>query len=68
MMPLMEGRAMIRALKKLEPGIKIIALSGLLDPGYLEETPELAAVQLMQKPFSTDKLLLSVWHALHQSH
>jgi len=64
MMPLMEGRAMIRALKKIEPNVRIIALSGLLDPGYLEETPELAYVQLMQKPFSTEKLLLSVRQAL----
>jgi DNA-binding NarL/FixJ family response regulator len=55
---------MIRALKRMNPKIKIIALSGMMDPAYLDETPELNMIELMQKPFSTDKLLTSVQKTL----
>lgn len=67
MMPLMEGRAMIRALKKLDPHVKIIALSGMLDPGAIDDTPELGTIELMQKPFSTERLLMSVQRTLQSN-
>ncbi len=51
--PLMDGRAIIRALHKLNPQCRIIATSGLL----LNEVGSEEVAQFLSKPFTAEKLL-----------
>jgi two-component system cell cycle sensor histidine kinase/response regulator CckA len=68
MMPRMEGLAMIRALKKLDPEIKIIASSGLANlADQTERATELKALgvrQFLPKPCSAEALLMAVHASL----
>jgi PAS domain S-box-containing protein len=51
--PMMDGRAIIRALRKLNPQCRIIATSGLL----LNEIADEEVAQFLSKPFTAEKLL-----------
>jgi CheY-like chemotaxis protein len=57
MMPVMDGRATIRALQKLDPGVKIVAVSGLPTNDMIVETIGGSAVPILPKPYSTGKVL-----------
>ena len=52
-MPLMDGVATIRALQKINPEQKIIAMSGLNKP----ENTEFQINDFLAKPFTSEKLL-----------
>ena len=56
MMPVMDGYACIKALRKINPAVKIIGTSGL---GQNGKHPEIAnkANSFLIKPFTTEKLL-----------
>lgn len=57
-MPLMDGYATIRALKKLDPKVKILAVSGLdKREKMFDGEPDIA---FLQKPYTSQKLLESV--------
>lgn len=65
-MPYMDGPAMIRALKRMTPDARIIAMSGLLNP---EQTAELDAMNVdayLSKPFTADKLLNTISEVLNK--
>ena len=51
--PMMDGRAIIRALRKLNPQCRIIATSGLLS----NEAGNEEVAQFLSKPFTAEKLL-----------
>lgn len=53
MVPVMDGRAIIRALRKLNPNCQIIATSGLL----MSEAEGAEVAQFLIKPFTAEKLL-----------
>jgi two-component system cell cycle sensor histidine kinase/response regulator CckA len=53
-MPYMDGAATIRALRKLDPAVRLIATSGLHDEDGGPDTP------FVPKPFSAETLLTSV--------
>ncbi len=58
MMPKMDGAATIKALKNIDPEVKIIATSGLTaltDPGSEASIKEAKA--FIPKPFTTESLL-----------
>ncbi len=55
-MPIMGGEATIRALKKIDPGIRIIVMSGLADNGKYKPMMNQANA-FITKPFTADKLL-----------
>jgi PAS domain S-box-containing protein len=57
MMPLMDGATMIRALRHLDPQVRIIAASGVS-----VNTP--GANEYLQKPYSAERLLTTVRDAL----
>jgi two-component system cell cycle sensor histidine kinase/response regulator CckA len=63
-MPILDGHATIRALRKMNPGVKVIAASGLLEPNELEQLSKSGAI-VLAKPYSPDKLLNTVFTALH---
>jgi len=58
MMPFMDGAATIRALKRIDPNVKIIAASGLMDDGKSFESVKQIVSGFLSKPWNTEKLLL----------
>jgi len=55
MMPYMDGPATIRALRKMNPNVRILAVSGLTQNGqFTEEVPGIA---FLPKPYTAQKLL-----------
>jgi len=69
LMPFMDGVQLIRALRKLSPGLKVIASSGALGlPGQKDRTDEVLALgvkHILHKPYSVETLLRSVHEELH---
>jgi YesN/AraC family two-component response regulator len=59
LMPVKEGLETIQALKKLDPDVKIIAMSsgGEDEFGYLQSAVAFGARRILHKPFSRDDLL-----------
>jgi PAS domain S-box-containing protein len=65
MMPLMDGPATIRALKKIDPKIKIIASSGLGANDKKAEVDGGGIKVFLPKPYAADKLLKAIAEILH---
>jgi CheY-like chemotaxis protein len=59
MMPFMDGRQTVDALRKILPDIPIIAISGL-DQEKSDLGPDIPAAAFIQKPFTADRLLTTV--------
>jgi len=57
LMPYLDGTATIRALRKLNPSLKIIAASGLSADGKFSEIAGAETVAFLSKPYTADKLL-----------
>jgi len=60
MMPYMDGPATIRALRKINPTLKIIGSSGLASNGNDTEMAKVGVNGFLVKPYSADKLLKSI--------
>ena len=58
MMPLMDGQATIRALKRINPEVKIIAVSGL--SSNKESALKVGAKNFLQKPYTSQDLVLMI--------
>ncbi|MFM9904322.1 MAG: PAS domain S-box protein [Pyrinomonadaceae bacterium] len=56
-MPYMDGAALVRALKKMDPDIKVVAMSGLTSDGTTAELTSLKVNAFLEKPFSAETLL-----------
>ncbi len=56
-MPYMDGEALIRALKKIDDNIKVIAMSGLTSEGTEVELKNLKVSAFISKPYSAETLL-----------
>lgn len=63
-MPIMDGPALIRALKKLDPAIRIVAATGVADKAKLAEIAEADLKAFLAKPFTAEKLLRALAEAL----
>lgn len=66
-MPNMDGLAAIRVLKKLNPSLKIIAVSGLSSPDQMSEINALGVSAFLSKPFTAEKLLTTVAEVLKKN-
>ncbi len=66
MMPVMDGLAVIRAIRAQAPELRIIAVSGLATKERREEVLQQGASHFLAKPFTTDTLLSTVRTALDQ--
>ena len=64
-MPYMDGPSMIRALKRITPDAKVIAMSGLLNPEVTAELETLGVYGYLPKPFTADKLLTTIAELLN---
>jgi len=66
-MPLMDGVSLVRAIRKLDPNVQVIASSGIGTAQGLEEKMaqlnDLGVQTLLTKPYGAETLL----HALHQA-
>jgi PAS domain S-box-containing protein len=66
MMPFVDGPATIRALKKINPEVRIIASSGLAESQKLDDDTSTLVNALILKPYSADKLLTKIAEILRQ--
>jgi two-component system, cell cycle sensor histidine kinase and response regulator CckA len=57
MMPVMGGVALVRALRALEPNLKVIATTGLDNEGKRTELAALGVADVLMKPFQATQLL-----------
>jgi len=60
LMPFMDGPATIRVLRKLDPSLRIIAASGLLDHEKVKDATGMDNLAFLLKPYTTEKLLATV--------
>jgi CheY-like chemotaxis protein len=60
LMPFMDGPATIRVLRKLDPRLKIVAASGLMDHDKVRDATGMDNIAFLLKPYTTEKLLLTV--------
>jgi CheY-like chemotaxis protein len=63
-MPYMDGASLIRALKKLDPKIKVVAMSGLVSDGQTAELRNLNVGDFLSKPFTAETLLKTMAEVL----
>ena len=57
MMPIVDGSTTIRALKKIDPDVKIIAVSGLIDTKAILTSDNLTVHAFLNKPYTSRTLL-----------
>lgn len=56
-MPYMDGASLVRALRKIDPDVQIIAMSGLMSAGQTAELRSQNIQQFLTKPFTAEALL-----------
>ena len=64
MMPFMDGPATIRALRKIDPEVKIIATSGLVRNEQANEVAGLSVNAFLAKPYTAETLLVTLQNVL----
>src|SRR5258706_7332512 len=57
LMPFMDGPSTIRVLRKLDPNVKIIAASGLMDSDKVRDATSMDNIAFLMKPYTAEKLL-----------
>jgi CheY-like chemotaxis protein len=67
MMPNVDGLTLIRALRKMNPGIRVIASSGQGQDSRLSELRSLNPNAFLAKPFSREKLLGTLYQVLQSN-
>ncbi|MBE9125520.1 PAS domain S-box protein [Coleofasciculus sp. LEGE 07092] len=60
MMPLMDGATTIRTLEKINPQVKIIAVSGLVSNNQLAQSPKSSVQAFLSKPYTAQDLLQAI--------
>jgi len=64
-MPVMDGPSTMLALKALDPGVRIIASSGMMSAKDMAKAQEAGVSQFVSKPYTSERLLLAVSKVLH---
>lgn len=65
-MPVMDGLALVRVLRKIAPRLQIIASTGLSTDQRIEALRQLGIKRPLFKPYTADELLQAVHAALHK--
>ena len=60
MMPVMDGPATVRVLRRMNPQVKIIAASGAASKATLGEIADLPVQAYLQKPFASEDILITL--------
>ena len=63
MMPVMDGLATIRVLRKINPGVSIVAASGLATNGDVAKVASEGVRHFLPKPYTAAQLLNTLWLA-----
>ncbi len=63
-MPDMDGPSMIKELRRIDPGINIIGMSGLMNTEQAAELERFGVSAFLTKPFTAEKLLTAISNAL----
>ncbi len=58
MMPVMDGAVLMSALRRMDPGVRIIASSGLNNSGMISRAANFGVKHFLLKPYSTEALLI----------
>lgn len=66
-MPMMDGPATIRALRRIDPGVRVVAASGIGSDGGAARALEAGARHLLTKPYTAASLLEAVRRALDEA-
>ncbi|MDB6026758.1 MAG: sensor hybrid histidine kinase [Verrucomicrobiales bacterium] len=64
MMPIMDGAAMIRAVRKLDPSTRFIILTGLPENHKISEVNQAEPIEILRKPYSSEELLITLQKVL----
>ena len=64
MMPVMDGASAIRVLKKMNPDVKIVAVTGLSAQGTEAEVAEAGVKHFLRKPYTAETMLKMLRDAL----
>ncbi|MBX3268005.1 MAG: PAS domain S-box protein [Acidobacteria bacterium] len=56
-MPYMDGPSMVRAMRKMDPNLKMIMMSGLMNENQRSEIESLGITSVLSKPFTAENLL-----------
>ncbi|MCE3198849.1 response regulator transcription factor [Paenibacillus sonchi] len=67
-MPLMNGLDLIRAVRKLQPGMKVIILSGYDEFGYLKEGMTLGIENYLLKPINLEEFKATLSNTVEKLH
>ncbi len=67
MMPVMDGLETIQELRKVDPGVKIIAVSGLAEKDKLENIANAHVHAFLSKPYTGERLLKTI-NEVHCQH
>ena len=65
LMPHLDGPATIKVLKRLDPSVRIVAVSGLMDAERVKAATGHEDIDVLAKPFTTERLLSAVHDALN---
>ena len=65
MMPVMDGPTSIRELRKINPEVKIIAVSGLTEKDKLAKVDETHVHAFLTKPYTAEKLLNTIHEVIN---
>ena len=60
LMPFMDGPSTIRVLRKMDPNVRIIAASGLMDNDKVKDATGMDNISFIMKPYTAEKLLNTV--------
>jgi len=66
MMPVMDGEASIRVIRRINPEVKVIVVSGLADKDKLAKLERTHAHILLQKPYTANRLLKAIHEVLSE--
>ncbi len=67
MMPVMDGIALITALRRINPMVKVVAASGIKDSQSVARANSAGVSHFLAKPYSADVLLETLHRVLHQT-
>jgi len=64
MMPNMDGPSLVRALKRIDPDVRVVAASGLKSGGTIRNVTAYGVKYFLPKPYSADTMIRTVHEAL----
>ena len=64
-MPYMDGPSMVRAMRKMDPKLRMIMMSGLMNENQRSEIETLGITSVLSKPFTAENLLEELKKTLH---